>query len=255
KDMRRETELFFSYIVHEDRSVTELLVADYTFMNERLARHYGFPNVKGDGFQRVSLAGTPRGGLLTQGSILTVTSNPTRTSPVKRGRWILENLLGEPPPPPPPNVPELIDEGKELTGTLRQQMEQHRANPTCAVCHVKMDALGFALENFDAVGAWRLFDGKHPVDAVGELPNGGKFDGPAELADYLRDNMQEEFVRCMAEKMLTYALGRGLEYYDQCAVDKIVEELKHNEYRFSSLILGVVRSDPFQHQGAKRSNE
>lgn len=254
-DMRRETELFFAYIVHEDRSVTELLVADYTFINERLARHYGLPNVTGDAFQRVSLAGTPRGGLLTHGSILTVTSNPARTSPVKRGRWILENLLGEPPPPPPPNVPELVDEGKELTGTLRQQMEQHRANPTCAVCHTKMDALGFALENFDAVGAWRLFDGKHPVDASGELPNGGKFDGPAELAAYMRANMQGEFVHCMAEKMLTYALGRGLEFYDQCAVDKIIEEMSHNENRFSSLILGVVRSEPFQHQGAKRSNE
>ena len=255
KDMRRETELFFSYIVHDNRSVTELLVADYTFINERLARHYGLPNVKGDRFQRVSLAGTPRGGLLTHGSILTVTSNPTRTSPVKRGRWILENLLGEPPPPPPPNVPELIDEGKELTGTLRQQMEQHRADPNCAVCHEKMDALGFALENFDAVGAWRLFDGKHPVDAKGELPGGGKFDGPAELASYLRANMQEEFVHCMAEKMLTYALGRGLEFYDQCAVAKIIEQLSQNENRFSSLILGVVRSEPFQYQGAKRSHE
>ncbi|MCB9938654.1 MAG: DUF1592 domain-containing protein [Planctomycetaceae bacterium] len=255
RDMRRETELFFSFIVREDRSVTELLVADYTFINERLARHYGLPNVKGDRFQRVSLAGTPRGGLLTHGSILTVTSNPTRTSPVKRGRWVLENLLGEPPPPPPPNVPELIDEGKELTGTLRQQMEQHRENPNCAVCHVKMDALGFALENFDAVGAWRLFDGKHPVDATGELPNGGRFNGPAELAAYMRANMQEEFVHCMSEKMLTYALGRGLEYYDQCAVDKIVEELRQNEFRFSALILGIVQSDPFQKQGAKRSNE
>ena len=255
KDMRRETEMFFAYIVQNDRSVTELLAADYTFINERLARHYGLPNVKGDRFQQVSLAGTQRGGLLTHGSILTVTSNPTRTSPVKRGRWILENLLGEAPPPPPPNVPELVDEGIELTGTLRQQMEQHRADPNCAVCHVKMDALGFALENFDAVGAWRLFDGKHPVDANGQLPDGGKFNGPSELATYLRVNMQEEFVHCMAEKMLTYALGRGLEFYDQCAVDKIVEELSKNEHRFSSLILGVVRSDPFQHQGAKRSNE
>jgi hypothetical protein len=255
KDMRRETEMFFAYIVHNDRSVTELLAADYTFINERLARHYGLPNVKGDRFQQVSLKGTPRGGLLTHGSILTVTSNPTRTSPVKRGRWILENLLGEPPPPPPPNVPELVEEGKELTGTLREQMEQHRANPNCAVCHLVMDELGFALENFDAVGAWRLFDGKHPVDASGQLPDGASFNGPAELAAYLRANMQEDFVHCMAEKMLTYALGRGLEFYDQCAIDKIEEELSKNEFRFSSLILGVVRSDPFQKQGAKRSNE
>ncbi|MCA9118750.1 MAG: DUF1592 domain-containing protein [Planctomycetaceae bacterium] len=255
EDMRRETELFFSYIVQNDRSVIDLLVADYTFVNERLARHYGLPNVKGDRFQQVSLAGTPRGGLLTHGSILTVTSNPTRTSPVKRGRWVLENLLGESPPPPPPNVPELVDEGVELKGTLREQMEQHRANPNCSVCHEKMDALGFALENFDAIGAWRLFDGKHPIDPRGQLPNGGSFEGPNELSAYLRDNMQPQFVHCIAEKMLTYALGRGLEFYDQCAVDKIIEELSQNEFKFSSLILGVVRSDPFQKQGAKRSIE
>ena len=153
EDMRHETELFFSEIVRQDKSVLELLAADYTFINERLAKHYGIQSVQGEEFQRVSLAGSPRGGILTQASILTLTSNPTRTSPVKRGRWILENLLGEPPPPPPPDVPDLIEEGEELTGTLRQQMEQHRKNPNCAVCHLQMDALGFALENFDAVGS------------------------------------------------------------------------------------------------------
>ncbi len=255
QDMRRETELFFADIMQQDRPITELLVADYSFMNERLARHYGISNVKGEQFQRVSLAGSPRSGLLTHGSILTVTSNPTRTSPVKRGRWILENLLGEPPPPPPPNVPELVEEGAALTGTLREQMEQHRANPNCAVCHETMDALGFALENFDAVGAWRLFDGKHPIDAAGQLPDGKQFNGSAELAAYLRSNMQDQFVRCLVEKMLTYALGRGLEFYDQCAVDIIVKHLKANDLRFSALILGIVQSDPFQNQGAKRSNE
>jgi hypothetical protein len=255
RDMRTETEMFFAEIMRGDRNIAELLVANYTFVNERLARHYGIPNVKGEQFQRVSLTGSPRGGLMTHGSILTVTSNPTRTSPVKRGRWILENLLGEPPPPPPPDVPELIDEGQELTGTLREQMEQHRANPNCAVCHEQMDALGFALENFDAVGAWRLFDGEHEIDPSGELPGGVKFNGPAELATVLRERRQDKFVGCLTEKMLTYALGRGLEYYDQCAVDTITKELAEEDYRFSALVLAIVNSEPFQKQGAKRSEE
>lgn len=255
QDMRRETELFFADVLRNDRSVIELLVADYTFLNERLARHYGIPEVKGDEFRKVSLTGTPRGGLLTHGSVLTVTSNPTRTSPVKRGRWILENLLGEPPPPPPPNVPELVSDGQELTGTLRQRMEQHRANPNCAICHEQMDALGFALENFDAVGAWRLFDGKYPIDPTGELPGGVKFRGSAELARVLRDRKASQFVRCMSEKLLTYALGRGLEFYDQCAVDTIMKTLDENDHRFSVLVLEIVKSEPFQKQGIKRSVE
>jgi hypothetical protein len=255
RDMRKETELFFTEIMRNDRSVTELLVADYSFVNERLARHYGISDVMGDGFRRVSLAGSPRGGLLTHGSILTVTSNPTRTSPVKRGRWILENLLGEPPPPPPPGVPQLVEEGQELTGTLRERMEQHRANPECAVCHEQMDALGFALENFDAIGAWRLFDGEYKIDASGELPGGEKFNGPTELAKLLRDGKKKKFVRCLTEKMLTYALGRGLEFYDQCAVDTITKGLANNDYRFSSLVLEIVKSEPFQRQGSKRSSQ
>jgi len=250
-DMVRETRLLFDDVVRQDRSVIELLAADYSFLNERLARHYGIPGVAGDEFRRVSLQGTPRGGLITHGSILTVTSNPTRTSPVKRGRWILENLLGEPPPPPPPDVPELVPMGQDLTGTLRQRMEQHRSNPNCAVCHEQMDALGFALENFDAVGAWRLFDGKQAIDASGELPGGKRFRGSAELLQILRTERQDQFVRCLTEKMLTYALGRGLEYYDQCAVDRITKRLSAEGFRFSALVLAIVESEPFQMQGAR----
>lgn len=246
-DMLKETELFFEHVVREDRSVLEFLAADYTFVNERLARHYGIPNVKGEQFQKVALAGSPRGGLLTQASILAVTSNPTRTSPVKRGKWILENILGTPPPPPPPGVDELKDdkEGAVLTGTLRQRMEQHRANPNCATCHQRMDPLGFGFENFDAVGAWRSQDGKEPVDASGVLPGGQTFQGPAELKAVLLTK-KELFARCLSEKMLTFALGRGTERSDRCAVDAIARDLAAGDYRFGALVLSVVRSDPFQ---------
>src|SRR5206468_6325729 len=207
--MLKESELFFEAIVKEDRSILDFLDADFTFLNERLARHYGINGVRSDQFQRVHLTDDQRGGILTQASILTVTSNPTRTSPVKRGKWILENLLGTPPPPPPPDVPEL-KEGKELTGTLRQRMEQHRANPSCATCHQRMDPLGFGFENYDAIGAWRTKDGKFAVDAGGVLPDGRKFNGPAELRKILKER-QAEFTRCLTEKLLTYALGRGME--------------------------------------------
>ena len=249
--MLRETELFFAEIIKSDRSLLDLLAADFTFINEPLAELYGIKGVEGDSFRRVSLAGTQRGGLLTQASVLTVTSNPTRTSPVKRGKWVLENLLGEPPPPPAANVPELEDQ-KELTGTLRQMMEQHRADPRCATCHRRMDPLGFALENFDAIGGWRERDGKLPIDASGELPGGEKFRGARELQTLLLKTKKEAFVRCVAEKMLTYALGRGLEYYDQCAVDEITTALAENDYRFSTLILGIARSDPFQKRSTIR---
>jgi len=243
--MEKETELFFDNIIREDRSVLEFISADYTFVNERLARHYGISGVKGDKFQRVSLKGTPRGGLLTQGSILTITSNPTRTSPVKRGKWVLENLLGTPPPPPPPDVPEL-KEGKELTGTLRERMEQHRANPNCAVCHQRMDPIGFGFENFDGIGAWRDKDGGAAIDPSGELVTGETFKGPAELRSILLKQKRGEFVRCLTEKMLTYALGRGLEYYDRCATDQIAKDLAKKNYRFSQLITAIVKSTPFQ---------
>jgi len=242
--MERETELFFESILREDRSVLDIIDADYTFVNERLARHYGIAGVSGDQFQKISLRGTPRAGVLSQAGILTLTSNPTRTSPVKRGKWVLENILGTPPPPPPPNVPEL-KAGKELTGTLRERMEQHRANPNCASCHARMDPIGFGLENFDAVGAWRDRDGGVAVDASGTLPNGQSFNGPAELRGIFKEK-RDLFVHCLGEKMLTYALGRGMESYDRRAIDKISLALARNRYKFSALILEVVKSDPFQ---------
>jgi len=244
--MIQETELFFESVMRDDRSVLELIDADFTFVNERLATHYGIPGVKGEQFRRVSLEGGPRGGILTQASVLTVTSNPTRTSPVKRGKWILEQILGSPPPPPPPDVPELMDDkGVKLTGTLRQRMEQHRANPSCASCHAKMDPLGFGFENFNAIGGWRDTDGDQPVDPSGVLPSGQKFQGPKELKAILKSK-DKEFVRCFTEKMLTFALGRGVEYYDACAVDKIVENASKDGYKFSRLVLEIVLSDPFQ---------
>jgi hypothetical protein len=245
--MQKETELFFEHILREDRSVLDFLDGDYTFVNERLARHYGFPNVKGDEFQRVSLKGTPRGGVFTQASILTITSNPTRTSPVKRGKWVLENLLGTPPPPPPPEVPELSEKKDAvLSGSLRQRMEQHREKPMCASCHARMDPIGFGLENFNAIGEWRGQDGKFPIDPSGQLVSGESFKGPAELRSVLLAKKKEEFVRCLAEKVLTYALGRGLEYYDKCAVNSIAKGLAENHYTFSALVLEVVKSVPFQ---------
>ncbi|MBI3876603.1 MAG: DUF1592 domain-containing protein [Verrucomicrobia bacterium] len=201
--MQRETELLFNYIMREDRSVLEFLTADYTFVNERLAKHYGMAGVNGERFQKVSLRGTPRVGVLTHASILTLTSNPTRTSPVKRGKWVLENILGTPPPPPPPNVPEL-KEGKELAGTLRQRMEQHRENPMCASCHTRMDAIGFGFENFDGIGAWRVKDGGDVIDPSGQLSGGDAFKGPADLVVLLSKKKQDEFLRCLSEKMLTY---------------------------------------------------
>ena len=243
--MRQETELFAATILREDRSLLDLIDADFTYLNERLARHYGIDGVAGEDFRRVPLRKNDRGGILTQASILTLTSSPTRTSPVARGKWILEQILGTPPPPPPPNV-ENLDESREavLTGSLRERMERHRADPKCANCHAEMDALGFALENFDAVGAWRQFDGKFLIDASGALPGGETFDGPAALKRLLLKN-PERFGRVLVEKMLTYALGRGLEYYDKCAADQIVDGLSAGDYRFSSLILGIVQTTPF----------
>jgi hypothetical protein len=244
--MLEETRLFFESLVRDDRSVLDFLDAKDTFVNERLARHYGIPGVRGEEFRRVTLPDDRRGGLLGQASILTVTSNPTRTSPVKRGKWILEQILGTPPPPPPPDVPELKeDKDVVLSGTLRQRMEQHRANPSCATCHGRMDPLGFGLENFDAVGAWREKDGPFPVDASGTLPSGQTFQGPKALKAILQER-REDFARCLAEKLLTYALGRGLDYYDKCAVDRMVAALARDDYRFSTLVLEIVQSDPFQ---------
>jgi hypothetical protein len=247
--MKRETLTFFAGVMRENMPVTTLLDAQFTYLNEQLASFYGISGVEGDHFRPVSLRGTERGGLLTQASVLTVTSNPTRTSPVKRGKWILENLLNTPPPPPPPNIPEL--DRRALSGTLRQRMEQHRSDPACAACHNMMDPLGFALENFDAVGRWRTSDGRDPIDARGEFPDGTRFEGVADLRSLLSEQRKDAFVRCLAEKMMIYALGRGLEYYDRCAVDEIVAQLESNEYRFAYLIAGIVESRPFQSQGTR----
>jgi len=243
--MEKETELFFDSIVREDRSVVDLLNADYTFLNERLAEHYGIPNIRGSQFRRVTLSDENRRGILGQGSILAVTSYPTRTAPTLRGKWLLENILGTPPPPPPPNVPSLKDDREANTLTMRKRMEQHRENPACASCHKLMDPLGFALENFDAIGMWRTKQGATPIDASGELPDGTKFQGPAELRQILLSK-REQFVETVSEKLLTYALGRGVEYYDMPAVRKIVRDAGPSEYKWSSIVLGIVRSAPFQ---------
>ncbi|MGH9786384.1 MAG: DUF1592 domain-containing protein [Terriglobia bacterium] len=244
---QRETELFFESIIREDRSVLDLLNADYTFLNERLARHYQIPNISGSHFRRVTLRDQKRRGLLGQGSILTVTSYPNRTSPTLRGKWLLDNFLGAPPPPPPPDVTPALTErdknGKVLS--VRQQMEQHRTNPICATCHARMDPLGFALENFDAIGNWRTTDANIPIDASGALPDGAQFEGPAGLRNLLVGK-GEEFATTITEKLLTYALGRGVEYYDQPAVRRIVRAAAPSDYRWSSLMVGIVKSTPFQ---------
>jgi mono/diheme cytochrome c family protein len=244
--MRRETELFFESIVREDRPVHNLLTANDTFVNERLAKHYGIPNVYGDRFRRVTLGGTRRG-LLGQASVLTVTSYSHRTSPVMRGKWVLENIMGAPPPPPPPDVPALEEKSKG-TGkalTMREAMAQHRANPSCSGCHARMDPIGLALENFDAVGRWRTEFAGTPIDASGVLPDGSKFSG----VDGLLEAMTRDpgrFTNVVAEKLLTYALGRGLEFYDAPAVRAIAREAAAGGYRFSALVLGIVKSAPFQ---------
>lgn len=250
---RRETELFFDSIVRDDRSALDFLTADYTFVNERLARQYGIPNVYGDWFRRVTIPGQERRGLLGQGAILTVTSYATRTSPVLRGKWLLDNILGTPIPPPPPGVPPLAE---NRTGakprSVRERMEEHRANPSCSVCHNIMDPIGFSLENFDATGAWRTrTEANAPVDASGVLVDGTKVDGPVALRNALLSR-PEAFVTTLTEKLLTYALGRGLEYYDMPAVRSIVHQAARHDYRMSTLILGIVQSTPFQ---MKRASE
>ena len=245
---RTETSLFFQNILREDRSVVELLDANYSFINQRLAEHYGIPNVYGSQFRKVTMTDPNRGGLLGQGSVLTVTSYPNRTSVVQRGKWILETLLGTPPPPPPPDVnTDLVahdKDGKLLTA--RQQMEQHRANPVCASCHARMDPLGFALENYDGVGRWRDKDSGNAINASGKLPDGSVFNGPAELKKILTTSRRDEFVATTTQKLLIYALGRGLEYYDQPAVRAIGREAAKDDYRMSALITAVVNSVPFQ---------
>jgi len=248
---RTETELFFQSIVREDRSILDLLNADYTFVNERLARHYGIPNVYGSHFRRVHVAQEARRGLLGQGSILTVTSYPNRTSPVLRGKWILENVLGTPPPAPPPNVPTLNDnEPGQEAQSLRARMEAHRRTPTCATCHRVMDPLGFALENFDGVGEWRVKEQGGAVDPIGQLADGTKVDGPVALRHALNKH-PDMFVRTVTEKLMTYGLGRGLDYTDMPLVREISREAAQSNYKWSSLVLGIVKSAPFQMKKAQ----
>ena len=245
--MMKETELFFEEIVREDRSVLDLIDADFTYLDRNLAAFYGIPadipRSRASPFVRVTLPKGERGGILTHASILTATSNPTRTSPVKRGKWILEQILGSPPPPAPPSVPTL--EGQQLKGNLRQRMEQHRSDPACASCHTRMDAIGFAFEKFDAVGQLRQQDEGQPIDPSGKLPDGRAFSGAGELKKLLLAD-REKIVRNLSSKLLTFGLGRGLDYYDGPAVDKITESALKSDARFSALVLGVVQSDPFR---------
>ena len=241
--MSRESQLFFQAMIRENHSILDLLSADFTYLNGPLAKHYDVPNINGKEFVRVP-SPPHRGGIMTQASILTLTSNATRTSPVKRGKFVLEQILNSPPPPPPADVPAL-EEDKILTGSVRQVMEQHRENAMCASCHSKMDPLGFAFENFNAIGSWRDRDGEFAVDPSGVLPSGQSFNGPDELKLVLREQ-KEPFVRCLVEKMLTYAIGRGLEYYDRCSVDNILVALEANDDKFSTLLTEIVKSDPFQ---------
>jgi hypothetical protein len=247
---RRETELLFESQVRENRPVIDLLRADYTFVNERLAKHYGLPNVYGSHFRKVSVRSDARVGIFGHGSILTVTSYANRTSPVLRGKWILENILGAPPPAPPPDVPALEETESVKYESMRERMEQHRKNPACAVCHANIDPLGFAMENFNAVGEWRTHERGKMIDPSGTLPDGTKFSGPSGLREVLISR-EREFVATVTKKLLTYALGRGIEHYDMPAVREIMESASDNGYRWSDLIVNIVDSVPFQMRRAR----
>jgi Protein of unknown function (DUF1592)/Protein of unknown function (DUF1588)/Protein of unknown function (DUF1585) len=249
---QHETELFFGSIVREDRSVLDLLTANYTFVNERLAKQYGIPNIYGSQFREVTLPADldVRRGLLGKGALLTQTSNAARTSPVTRGKWFLQTFLGVSPPDPPPNVPALKEQAVDSTGnakppTMRQTMQAHRANPVCASCHKIFEPIGLALENFDAVGSWRTQDGDSPIDASGVLVDGSKVEGVASLRDALV-RRSDQFVRVVTEKMMTYALGRGVEYQDMPLIRSIVRDSAGSNYKFTTIVLGIVKSAPFQ---------
>ncbi|MGE3817947.1 MAG: DUF1592 domain-containing protein, partial [Isosphaeraceae bacterium] len=248
--MRRETEMFFDAVAREDRSLLDLLDSDFTFLNERLAKHYGVPDVKGDYMRRVTLPpDSPRGGLLTQGTVLVVTSNPTRTSPVKRGLFLLENILGTPPPPAPPSVPDLEESEKgfqDREPTLREVLELHRSKPLCNACHSRMDPLGFGLENFNALGLWRDKERGQPLDTAGTLISGETFNDVKALKTILKERHRDEFYRCLAEKLLTYAIGRGVEPSDVESIDRIVHRIEAEDGKFSALLHGVIESSPFQ---------
>jgi hypothetical protein len=248
--MRTETSMFVEAIIKEDRSILDFIDAPFTFVNGPLARHYGIAGVNGEEFRRVTLDGEQRGGVLTQGAILTVSSYPTRTSPPVRGKWVLENLLGTPPPPPPPDVPSLNEANIGTEVSLRQRLEQHRKDPSCSPCHNVMDPIGFGLENYDAVGAWRTHDGKFPIETAGTLPGGKAFSGSQGLKEVLKTR-SDAFVRNVTEKLLTYSLGRGLERFDRPTVDAISKQVAANDYKFSALIMEVVKSKPFQMRSAE----
>ena len=244
--MLTETELFFESQVDDDRSILDLLRADYTFLNARLAEHYGISDVYGSHFRRVPVVNPARQGLLGHGSVLTVTSYADRTSVVLRGKWVLETLLGAPPPAPPPNVPPLpANDAQDAPTSLREKMEQHRANPVCATCHANLDPLGFAVENFDGIGRWRDDDNGAPIDAAITWKD-TNIDGPAEFREALLARSEEEFLQTVTEKLLIFALGRGLTYHDAPTVRQLVRDAGQDDHRWSSLILGIVRSAPFQ---------
>jgi hypothetical protein len=245
--MKRETQTFFQHILNENRSILEFLNADYSFMDKRLAQYYGIQGPGGDKFEKVSLQGTPRGGILTHGSILTLTSEQTRTSPVKRGKYLLENILGTPPPPAPGGVPPLDEkEARSSKLTLREQLAEHRSNASCAGCHAFLDPIGFAFENYDAIGRYRTEEKKKPIDASGQLVRGQTFKDLAELRGILARDLADDFTRNLAENLLTYALGRGLGYSDKPAVQEIVRRTKAAGYPFQEMFLAVVESVPFQ---------
>jgi hypothetical protein len=249
--MRRETELFVESIVRDNRSVLELIDADYTFLNERLAKHYEIPHVYGSHFRRVSLdEKSHRGGLLRHASVLAATSYATRTSPVIRGQWVLKTLVGAPAPPPPENVPALEESFVSGKLAVRERLKRHREDAACAACHESIDPIGFALENFDAVGRWRESEAEQPIDAAGRFVDGGQFVGVAGLEQILLQR-PELFVRTLTEKLMTFALGRGVEYYDAPAVRKIVAQARENNFRFSTIIMGIVESDPFRRRMAQ----
>jgi hypothetical protein len=243
--MRTETSMFFQHVLSENRPITEFIDAKYTFLNENLAKFYGIPGVKGPDFRRVELTSDQRGGVLTQGSVLAVSSYPSRTSPTIRGKYILNNILGTPPPPPPPDVPALDDAKVGSEVSLRKQLESHRNNAVCASCHSKMDVLGFGLENYDAIGKWRTVDGKFPIDVGGTMPSGKSFQTAAEMRTILVASMPQ-ISRCLIEKIMTYAMGRGMQTYDNRTIDQVNKDLAADGYKFQTLIYDVVRSLPFQ---------
>jgi hypothetical protein len=249
-DFKTETRMFFDAILRENRPIGDFIDARYTFLNERLAKHYGIDGVTGPAFRRVELTTPERGGVLGQGSVLAVSSYPTRTSVVIRGKYILQNILGTPPPPPPPDVPQLDEQAVGTKMSLRKQMESHRTNAICASCHSRMDPLGFALENYDAIGKWRTRDGDFPVDASGVLPDGKSFSTPAEMRKILTERI-DEFARTLTEKMLVYSLGRGLERYDRPTVRQITTKLESSGYGLQTLVREVVNSLPFQSRRAE----